>query len=102
MKGKIMKKLCLTTLYFALLCNTAFAQTKPCVYEWCDARLPKAGEKVIGKDNCGNVCSKHGIAVETPAVCSTGINEWDYNLYIKGYRQKAEIVGNELWIHYEK
>ena len=89
--------------FFAFYSTTAFAQTvKPCVYEWCDARLPKAGEKVTGKDNCGNICSKHGIAVETPAVCSTGVNEWDYKLYHEGFRQKAQMVGNELWVHYEK
>ena len=61
-----MKTRCLITLYFALLCNAAFAQPAPCVFEWCSAVLPKtAGEKVTGKDNCGNYCSKHGIAIET-------------------------------------
>ena len=97
-----MKPLILTILLVSIICSTAFAQTKPCAFEWCDARLPKAGEKVTGKDNCGNVCSKHGIAVETPAVCSTGVNEWDYKLYHEGFRQKAQMVGNELWVHYEK
>ena len=54
-------------LAFLLLCNIAHAQPAPCVYEWCDTVLPKAvGEKVVGKDNCGNVCSKHGIAVAAP------------------------------------
>ena len=69
-----MKTRYLITFYFALICNTAFAQpaavpVKPCVFEWCSAVLPKtAGEKVTGKDNCGNYCSKHGIAVAAPTV----------------------------------
>lgn len=63
-----MKKLYLITLYLALMCNTAFAQpASVCVFEFCNAVLPKtAGEKVTGKDNCGNYCSKHGIAVAAP------------------------------------
>ena len=53
-----------------ILLNTASAE---CTFEWCDAVLPKnIGEKVIGKDNCGNYCSKHGIAVGN--FCSTGMN----------------------------
>jgi hypothetical protein len=50
------------------------AQT--CTFEWCDAPAPTiAGQKVEGKDNCGNYCSKFGIEVvkevivEVPQEC---------------------------------
>ena len=70
-----MKPLLLTPilLLFATLAHaqTAAVPVKPCVFEFCNAVLPKtAGEKVTGKDNCGNYCSKHGIAIETPPTAS--------------------------------
>lgn len=55
-------------IYFLFILSIpVFAQPAPCIFEWCGAILPKtAGEKVTGKDNCGNYCSKHGIAVAVP------------------------------------
>ena len=43
-------------LILLVLISTAANAQQVCVFEYCDTRLPKAGEKVIGKDNCGATC----------------------------------------------
>lgn len=126
-----MKKL-LLTLIILFVSTTCSAHTEGCVFEWCDAILPSvAGEKVVGKDNCGNYCSKHGIEVKVIekvveekdstggvkitllkddegnpvmiASCpATGINEWDYKLYMEGFIQKSVKKGDFVHIYYSK
>jgi len=107
----------LSLILFLLIPNAANAQTNPCAFEWCDARLPKAGEKVIGEDNCGNYCSKHGFAVETvppeaarpvetpalPCVAAPGLSKWrvefakaDYIYHTDIEADVVETVGTFL------
>ena len=60
-----MKPRYLITLYFALICNTVFAQ--PAAY-WCDAPWPPpaGSDRTMGKDSNGQVCIK--IAKEMPFI----------------------------------
>ena len=115
-----MKNLILATILLtSTISSIASAQpaVSPCAFEWCDARLPKAGEKVIGKDNCGNYCSKHGVAVEIappeatkpvetpapPCVSAPGLATWrvefakaDYIYHTDIEADAVETVGTFL------
>lgn len=97
--------------------------TAECVYEWCDAILPKAGEKVEGKDNCGRYCSKHGIEIDNTkeksisitlskneknepimkASCpSFGLNKWEAGLIKDGFKAKLKVKKGKVYKIYEK
>lgn len=60
-----MKPQHLIPLYFALLCNTAFAQTAPTY--WCNAPWPPpvGSDRTIGKDSDGHTCIKIAKPLET-------------------------------------